>query len=504
MRAKHRHSVTRRTRTSRHGQRPLLGTFGPDRRPLTVAAALLAALTMATGCVGVSDVRQTHEFIEYYHAGEFAAASNLLGGPTGLDYPADNLLTSLHVAMALRAEQRHRDAQVAFDRAEGQLLWKADEVTSVEDVVGVGLSLIASDLALSYHGTIYEGVLVNTYKALGALALGDADRARVELNRAAQRQDNAVEQLAVKVQALTASDDEDAQQEHEEEIDDAVAEVMDPDGPVAARLAAVESLGQYRGLRSPFTDWLHGVFRLATGEANRASNLLRDAVAVDGRRNRHAVADFAAAERMAQGGRPERDRVWVIHEDGIGPRLGEFRFDIFVPTEHGAIAVGAALPTLYRGTPAYGSVTIRADGRASETEPLLNLDRYVATEFRAGYDGVVFKAVAAAVIRVVVQAEIQKRTDDGGILGALTKVVVPVAATVVTQADTRMWRALPHTIGIASLPRPDDGILRIGIAGAPGSIGEVVLPPGRFVVVTVTTTRSGAPPALNTFALPGG
>ena len=465
--------------------------------------AMLAALAMLTGCVGVSDVRQTAEFMEHYRAGEFAAASNLLGGPSGLDYQADNLLTSLHAAMALRNEQRHADAQVAFDRAEGQLLWKSDQVASVEDVLGVGLSLIASDLALSYHGTIYEGVLVNTYKALGALAAGDADRARVELNRAAQRQDNAIDQLAVKVSALTANEDQDAQQQHEEEIDEAVADVMDPDGPVAKRLAAVDSLGQYQGLRNPFTDWLHGVFRLATGEANRASNLLRDAVVVDGRRNRHALADFAAAERIAQGGKAERDRVWVIHEDGLGPRLEEFRFDIFVPTAHGPIAVGTALPTLFEGTPAYGSLTIRADGRTSETEPLLNLDRYVATEFRAGYDGVVFKAVAAAVIRVLVQVELQKGSDGGGFLGALAKVVVPAAATIVTQADTRMWRALPHTIGVASLPRPADGILRIGAAGAPG-IGEITLPPGRFVIVTVTTPRPGAPPALNTFSLPGG
>ena len=464
---------------------------------------VLVALAMLSGCVGVSDVRQTAEFMEHYRVGEFAASSNVVGGPSGLDYEADNLLTSLHVGSALRNEQRHGAAREAFDRAEKQLLWKADEVASVEDVLAVGLSLIASDLALSYHGTIYEGVLVNTYKALGALAVGDADRARVEFNRAAQRQDNAVEQLAVKVSALTASEDEEEREQHQQEIDEAMAGVMDPDGPVAGRLDAVESLGEYRGLRNPFTDWLHGVYRLTTGEANRASNLLRDAVAVDGRRNRHALADFAEAERIAQGGRAESDRVWVIHEDGLGPRLEEFRFDIFVPTGHGLIAVGTALPTLYPGTPAYGSLTIRAGGSTVETEPLLNLDRYVATEFRAGYDGVVLKAVAAAVIRVLVQVELQKGTDNGGFLGAVAKVVVPAAATIVTQADTRMWRALPHSIGVASLPRPADGIVRVGVAGGSG-IGEVSLPAGRFVIVTVTTTRPGALAALNTIVLPGG
>ena len=85
----------------------------------------------------------------------------------------------------------------------------------------------------------------------------------------------------------------------------------------------------------------------------------------------------------------------------------------------------------------------------------------------------------------------------------MAKVVVPAAATIVTQADTRMWRALPHTIGVASLPRPADGILRVGVAGAP-DIGEVSLPSGWFIIVTVTTTRRGASPALNAFALPGG
>ena len=483
--------------TNRHSR------TGAQHAVAAASIAMLVALAVLTGCVGVSDVQQTAEFMEHYRAGDFAAASTLIGGPTGLDYQADNLLTSLHAAAALRHEHRHDAARVAFDRAEGQLLWKADEVASVEDVLGVGLSLIASDLVLSYHGTIYEGVLVNTYKAMGALAAGDPDRARVEFNRAAQRQDNAVDQLAVKVGALTSSEDEEQRQQHQEEIDEAMAGVMDPDGPVARRLDAVESLGEYRGLRNPVTDWLHGGFRLATGEANRASNLLRDAVAVDGRRNRHALADFAAAERIAQGGRAESDRVFVIHEDGIGPRLEQFRFDVFVPTEHGLIAVGTALPTLFPGTPAYGSLTIRADGRTTETEPLLHLDRYVATEFRAGYDGVVFKAVAATVIRVLVQAELQKGSDSGGFFGALANVVVPAAATIVNQADTRSWRALPHTIGVASLPRPADGILRIGAAGAPG-IGEVSLPPGRFVIVTVTTTRPGAPPALATFSLPGG
>ena len=473
------------------------------RRWPAAAVLLGAVLAGLAGCAGMSDVRQTDAFIGHYAAGEFAAASEVLGGDSGLDYAADHLLTSLHVAMALRAGARLADSQVAFDRAESQLLWKSDRITTFDDALGAGLSLVGNDLLLAYRGTIYDGVLVNTYKAMNALALGDVARARVELNRADQRQDNAVHQLAVKVSALAASDAEGSGDQYVEQVDQTVDQVMDPDGAVGQRLAAVEALGSYRDLRNPFTDWLHGVFRLATGEANRASDLLRNAVALNGRRNRHVLADLLAAERAAQGAAGSAERVWVVHEDGVGPYLEQFRFTFFVPTENGPIAVGIALPELHPGTPAFGALEIRAGGHSSRTEPLLEVDRYVATEFRAGYDTIVVKAVASAVIRILLQVELQRRTEGQGLFGSLLRAIVPAVAAGMTQADTRMWRALPHTIGVASLPRPADGRLRFAAVGSP-TIAEVALPPGKFVLVTVTTTRRGAPPALNTISLAGG
>ena len=123
--------------------------------------------------------------------------------------------------------------------------------------------------------------------------------------------------LPPKVAAL--GDAEEDEEQYQEQVNRSMEEVMDPAGPVAARLQAVESLGQYRGLRNPFTDWLHGVFRLAAGEANRASNLFRNAAVLEGRRNSHVLADLVEAERVASGGARTDGRVWVIHEDGTGP-----------------------------------------------------------------------------------------------------------------------------------------------------------------------------------------
>ena len=462
-------------------------------------SAVLAAAALLCGCAGFSDLRETETFFESYSAGEYDAASAVVGGETGLDYPEGQLLSSLHSAMALRAAGRFDASQVAFDRAESQLLWKSDSIASVQDLLAAGLTLVGNDLMVSYRGTIYEGVMVNTYKATNAVMIGDTARARVELNRAHQRQANAVDQLAAKVQALRAQEED--EDEHRESIDRSLGEAMEPDGAVARRLKAVESLGAYRDLRNPFTDWLHGAFRLATGEANRASDLFRNAAALDGARNRHVLADFAVAERAASGTAAAGDRVWVVHEDGTGPYLRQFRFDLPVFLDRDSfLIVSMALPDLRPGTSASGPLRLSSGGEDYRTETLLNVDRYAATEFRAGYDAVVGKAVAGTVIRTLLQIAVQEETKDAGTLGSIIGFVTPIAAAVATQADTRIWRALPHAIGIASLPRPADG--RIRVTAADHTV-DVRLPSGRFVLVQVKTIVRGAPPTVHTAAFGG-
>ena len=472
------------------------------KRLLSLAArpsAVLAAAALLCGCAGFSDLRETETFFESYSAGEYDAASAVVGGATGLDYPEGQLLSSLHSAMALRAAGRFDASQVAFDRAESQLLWKSDSIASVGDLLAAGLTVVGNDLMVSYRGTIYEGVMVNTYKATNAVMIGDTARARVELNRANQRQANAVDQLAAKVQALRAQEED--EDEHRESIDRSLGEAMEPDGAVARRLKAVESLGAYRDLRNPFTDWLHGAFRLATGEANRASDLFRNAAVLDGARNRHVLADLAVAERAASGTAAAADRVWVVHEDGAGPYLDQFRFDLPVFLDRDSfLIVSMALPDLRPGTSASGPLRLSSGGEDYRTETLLNVDRYAATEFRAGYDAVVGKAVAGTVIRTLLQIAVQEGTKDAGTLGSIIGFVTPIASAVATQADTRIWRALPHSIGIASLPRPADGRIRVT---AGDHTVDVRLPSGRFVLVQVKTIVRGAPPTVHTAAFGG-
>ena len=460
--------------------------------------ALLVVSTLILGCAGFSEIRETETFFESYSVGEYGSASVVIGGETGLDYPEGRLLSSLHSAMALRAAGRFEASQVAFDRAELQLLWKSDSIASAEDLMRAGLTLVGNDLMVSYRGTIYEGVMVNTYKATNALMLGDTDRARMELNRAHHRQANAVDQLAAKVRALRARD-QGAEKQHQESINRSLNQVMDPDGVVARRLKAVESLGEYRDLRNPFTDWLHGAFRLSTGEVNRASDFFRNAAALDQKQNRHVIADLFMAEQAAAGSTVISDRVWIVHEDGTGPYFEQVRFDLPVfLDEDRVVLVSMALPDFRHGRPASSSLQISVGENDYQTETLLNVDRYAATEFRAGYNALVGKAVAGTVIRTLLQIAVQEETRDTGALGSIVGFFAPIASAEVTQAETRIWRAMPHSIGIASLPRPSEG--RIQMKASDQTV-DVLLPRGRFVLVLVKTIVRGVPPTVHTVVL---
>ena len=229
---------------------------------------LVVLLLLVTGCAGGADLNRVSSFQEPYAQGDYTGAAAALGGEGGLRYDEENLLTSLQVGSALRAAGSFGASQTALDRAEAKLLWTADEISNVGEFLEQGLTIVGNDLISSYHGNIYDGVLINTYKAMNALDLRDEARARVELNRADQRQANAVHQLAAKVRALDEEEPDEAakRQEKSQQIDQTYAEVTKSDGELGRRLAAVRALGEYKDLRNPFTDWLHGVFRLATGE----------------------------------------------------------------------------------------------------------------------------------------------------------------------------------------------------------------------------------------------
>src|SRR5690606_20167188 len=85
---------------------------------------------------------------------------------------------------------------------------------------------LVNDNMFDYKGSLYERIMVNSYKGLNYMSLGDYDNARVEFNRALLRQDKAKEYFAKQVEQNRAKLDESKKFTDKENLDNSSSQIM--------------------------------------------------------------------------------------------------------------------------------------------------------------------------------------------------------------------------------------------------------------------------------------
>jgi len=474
-------------------------------RQLRGIAAVLPAFFL-TACASLAPPLQDAASIRAaYTAGDYAAAADLasaaLASPGGTD-----LLTALEAGLALHAAGRWQDSNAAFDIAEERLMWKSRDVTSAADAARLLGGMLLGEDSVPYPGRIYEGVLVNTYKGLNAMMLGDAAAARVEFNRMAARQENAVRQLAAKVAALgDPGPPPDAPPGAAAEIA-AAGQALAPEA--AARLAAIPRFPGERDLRNPYSYYLAALFRAGTGlnsDLPAARDLLRNAAALSnagGGGNPYVLRDFAAVE-SSPAALPPSGRVLVVYEDGLGPVLDAWRIDLALPAPGGGILpLSLALPQFRVRAAVHDGLDARADGQVYPLRPLLDMDALAGTEFHAGYNALLGRAVAAAVLKSLAYHGVDRALEQSGgdpLLADLLRVALLAGQAATTRADIRMAALLPKTVSVAAFPFPSDGVIEI-LAPDGATVGRLELPAPPAsgpVIVRVRIPVAGVPAAMH-------
>jgi uncharacterized protein len=157
-----------------------------------IQALLIAAVAglLATGC---KTYEQKNTAVASWHQGNITNA--LVEATKNADNNKDNkdtVIWKLEQGAILRANGQYEASNKAFDQAQA----KIDDYEQKAKVrVGQEAGALLSNQAeLDYEGRSYDGIMLNTYKALNYLNLGEPDKARPELIRAYQRQQDAVEE----------------------------------------------------------------------------------------------------------------------------------------------------------------------------------------------------------------------------------------------------------------------------------------------------------------------
>ncbi|HSV27768.1 MAG TPA: hypothetical protein VLH60_07730, partial [Sedimentisphaerales bacterium] len=309
----------------------------------------------------------------------------------------DNLLWSLQLAAVERSRQDYESSNLWFDRSE-EMMKTFDMQMRQADIIG---TTIVNDNLLPYRGQAYDGIMVNTFKALNFMKLGNNEYARVEFNRALERQIRAREKFNEEIQR------------EQERLDRVSADgkmnysqtTGNPD--VQNRLMqaypGLYAFEAYPDFVNPFATYLAGVFFLAVGDIGRARDLLRESAGMlpD---NKYVQADFAAAEKALGSGRRVPPRVWVFFENGLGPVKQEYRIDLPLFLVTGEVYyAGIALPMLVKRQPAGERLTIYSQGRNHATQIVGDMDRVIQTEFAKDYPWILARALISAGVKAAAQ-----------------------------------------------------------------------------------------------------
>ncbi|MGA2092230.1 MAG: hypothetical protein ABSH16_02330 [Sedimentisphaerales bacterium] len=449
---------------------------------VVAAICVLFAGVILTGCNPTkSDLAAfncCYESADYNTAGLFAQKKIGTGkNPSGCD-----LLWTLQLASTQRAQLNHRQSIECLDKAEDMLKYYNLQTIGAVDTVS---STIVNDNAVPYKGAEYDGVMLNTYKALDFMAEKNTDMARVELNRALDRQTRAKEHFNEEIRKLEA----DLEKQKEKNKNDVNAMLDDPNvaGAVAAYYPNLDQFQPYPDFVNPFTTYLAGLFFNLAGDYEKAGYLFKESYGMVPD-NDYIAKDLLLADDAIAGKAKVQNLVWVIFENGLGPIKEEIRIDLplFLVTNE-VYYTGIALPRLQSRSPAYPFLEINTAGGQFQTKQIADMERVIQTEFKKDFRGILARAIASAVVKAVAQAAM-RRQDNGAILAAL--VAVYSAAT--TAADVRIWSALPKDFQIARCPIPDDRKLTISPPG--GAPFEIYVPTCTNAIVYVKIIAAGSNP----------
>jgi hypothetical protein len=394
----------------------------------------------------------------------------------------EDLLWALQLGTIERIRKDYQKSTDCFDKAE-EMLKFFDEQSKIGDAIG---STIASDNVVPYKGEEYDGVMINVYKALNFMAEGEMDLARVEFNRALDRQRRAKEKFSEEISKLKS---ELEQKQQQNKFSKSNVENPKTRQLLAQKYPNLYNFEAYPDFVNPFANYLAGVYFNLVGDHSKAAYLLKESYGMVGN-NAYIAEDLSVTEGILDGKEQLENTIWLIFENGLGPVKKEFRIDLplFLATNK-VKYVGIALPKLEFRYRAYPYLVAKVNGKDYKTCLVSDMNRVIHTEFAKDFNGTLTRAIISATAKAVAQYALE---EEGSAAASIASLVVAVYSFASTAADVRMWTTLPKDFQIARFRKPKNGKLIIASPG-PTTL-DIDIPKCNNAIVYVRITTNQALP----------
>jgi hypothetical protein len=386
-----------------------------------------------------------------------------------------------------------------FDMAEG-LIKKYDDEIMASHILQTTGSILANDSVMDYRPRIYEKIMVNTYKGIDFLLLGDFSNARIEFNRALVRQDRAKSFFKAEIEQRKKEIRQEAEEKFKKKtkgnlnIDQAKDAVTNKEtnSIIEKKYSNLFAFKPYPDFVNPFTTYLAGIYFLNRKDYSKATDLLKESYGmvkgVDDGAN-VVRADFILADRMKSSLKQRKKHyTWVIFMNGLGPEKKEKKINIpvFLFSKN-VYYTGIALPTLKMRNVAFDNLKVATNKKTLTTKKIASMDRIVKTEFKNRFPIIVGRAVARTVVQTMIQYQLNKNFGTwGGIVGAIYQFSM-------NRADTRMWGKLPKEFQVARVATSK----HLTVTAGNKKIVDLVTNPKKNYMVFVTIPTNQTEPLVS-------
>lgn len=463
--------------------------------PRRYAACLfLLVVLLGAGCQTYS--RQAQDMNRAWSVGDAEGAARDFGRRADKKANSkDAVVWHLEAGAAFRASGVYPESNRHLDAAAARM----DEYDRKAKVRlgNEAAAIFSNQQNLPYEGRPYERVMLHTYKALNFLALEEIERARPELIRAYQAQEDAVAQNQRRIEEAREAERTSGQAQAidrtraDPALQSAIGEITRP----------LEGFTAYADYVNPFTVYLDGLYFLHAGiggsDVERAIKSLRR-VAEVAEPGTGIAADLAAAEAAAARSTASSGLTYVIFETGRAPSREQVRIDIPIILADVSY-VGAAFPKLVFHEDRVPWISVRTANGETRTARVADMDAVVALDFKNEFPAILTKTLISTVAKAAAGwavNDLARQQDEG--LGLLARLVTAGVQAAVNIADTRCWSTLPKEFQALRLDTPPDRMLTLE---GPAGSQTVHLIDGGVVVVYVKAVSAARPPLVSQFRL---
>lgn len=299
-------------------------------------------------------------------------------------------------------------------------------------------ALLINDNVMPYRGFLYEGVMVNYYKALLYMSEKKYADARVEFNRASDRQRRIKEYYEEEINKAKEAQEKIISKEKNSGDDQQRQELKNK---IFQTYSNLDEFSTLNGYINPAIDYIAGIFFMLQGDYAKAQDLLKESYGIT-----QSILIAQDLESARNQGYKEK-QTWIIIEDGKSPSKIEKRFDLPIFTGEEFLYTSLALPDIKQGVDFASSYTLSdtLNIEKAQASKISTLTPIAFNEFNKQIPFIITRGILSATIKTLTQYLTLKSTEGNDLMYLIVGLGGILYTQTTTQADLRIATTMPNS-----------------------------------------------------------